>query len=259
MTLVDSHCHLDFPGLIEAEEDVLARAAAAGVGTMLTIGTRLSSFPNVLAIARRHDNVFCTVGVHPHEAGEEAPEDTGILLDWAADPKVVGFGESGLDFFYDHSPRDAQRANFRLHIAASRETGLPLVIHTRDADDETVAILAEESGKGAFPFLIHCFSGGPELAAAALALGGYVSVSGIVTFNKSTQLRDTLAKVPLDRLLIETDAPYLAPVPHRGKQNEPAYVARTAERLAEVKDVSPAALAEATTDNFFRLFSKAKR
>ncbi len=257
--LVDSHCHLDFPDFQEDLDGTMARARNAGVGMMLTIGTRISHFDQVKAVAERYDNVFCTVGVHPHEAEKETGVGGNRLIELSAHPKVVGFGETGLDYFYEHSPRPQQQASFRAHIAAARRTGLPVVVHTRDADADTADILAEEYRKGPFTGLIHCFSSGQELAEKALELGFYISVSGIITFRKSDALRAIVRDLPLDRLLVETDAPYLAPVPFRGKRNEPAYVANTAAKLAELKGVEPAALAAATTANFLRLFAKAGR
>ena len=251
--LIDSHCHLDFPELATDEEGVLARARAAGVAAMLTIGTRLDQF------AERHDNVWCSVGVHPHEAKDEGQSAPDRLIEAARHPKVVGIGETGLDFHYDHSPRDEQAESFRAHIAASRETGLPLIVHTRNADAETGDILEDEYGKGAFPGLIHCFSSGPEVARRSLALGLYISISGIVTFKAAEELRGIVRDIPLDRLLVETDAPYLAPVPRRGKTNEPAFVAHTAAKVAELKGIGIAELEAATTDNFFRLFTKTER
>jgi len=257
--LIDSHCHLDFSELATDESGVLARARTAGVGGMLTIGTRLDQFERVRAIAERHDNVWCSVGVHPHEAKEEGQRTPDRLIEAARHAKVVGIGETGLDFFYEHSPREEQAESFRAHIAASRQTGLPLIVHTRDADAETGDILEEEYAKGAFPGLIHCFSSGRSVAERALALGLYVSISGIVTFKAAEDLRTIVRDLPLDRLLVETDAPYLAPIPKRGKTNEPAYVAHTAAKVAELKGVSLAELEAATTDNFFRLFTKAER
>ncbi|MBM3644980.1 MAG: TatD family deoxyribonuclease [Alphaproteobacteria bacterium] len=257
--LIDSHCHLDFPELAADEAGILARARTAGVRGMLTIGTRLDRFAAVRGIAERHANVWCSVGVHPHEAAEEGQSVPDRLIAEAAHPRVVGIGETGLDYFYEHSPREAQRDSFRAHIAASRATGLPLIVHTRDADDETAQTLEEEHARGAFPGLIHCFSSGPEVAARALALGLSISISGIVTFKSAEQLRGIVRDVPLDRLLIETDAPYLAPVPRRGKTNEPAFVSHTAAKVAELKGVSVERLADATADNFFRLFSKTDR
>jgi TatD DNase family protein len=254
--LVDSHCHLDFPDFGPEVDEVVARAHAAGVGLMVTISTKVSEFDRVKAVAERFPHVYCTVGIHPHEAASEPETDTATLVALAQHPKVVGIGETGLDYFYEHSPREAQQRNFRAHIAASRETGLPLVVHTRDADEDTARILDEEMGKGAFPGLLHCFTSGPELAEKAIELGLYVSFSGIVTFRNAESLRETAATVPMERLLVETDAPYLAPVPKRGKRNEPSFVVHTAARLAEIKGVSAEALAEATTANFLRLFAR---
>ena len=257
--LIDSHCHLDFPELISDEAGVLARARTAGIGGMLTIGTRLDQFERVRAIAERHDNVWCSVGVHPHEAKEEGQRTPDRLIEATRHAKVVGIGETGLDFYYEHSPREEQAESFRAHIAASRETGLPLIVHTRNADGETGDMLEEEHRKGAFPGLIHCFSSGRAVAERALALGLYISISGIVTFKAAEDLRAVVRDVPLDRLLVETDAPYLAPVPKRGKTNEPAFVAHTAAKVAELKGIGLAELEAATTDNFFRLFTKAER
>ena len=257
--LIDSHCHLDFPELAGDEAGVLARARTAGVAGMLTIGTRLDQFERVRAIAERHDNVWCSVGVHPHEAKEEGQRTPDRLIEATHHPKVVGIGETGLDFYYEHSPRDEQVESFRAHIAASRQTGLPLIVHTRDADRETIDVLEEEEAKGAFPGLIHCFSSGAEVAQHALALGFYISISGIVTFKAAESLRGIVRGIPLDRLLVETDSPYLAPVPKRGKTNEPAYVAHTAAKVAELKGIGIAELQAATTSNFFRLFAKAER
>jgi TatD DNase family protein len=257
--LVDSHCHLDFPDFAGKVDDVLARARAAGVGVCVSIGTELARFPGVKAVAEAHDNVWCSVGVHPHESEKELLDDAAALIAEAAHAKVVAIGETGLDYYYEHSPRKPQRANFRSHIAAARQTGLPVIVHTRDADDDTIGILRDEMEKGAFTGLIHCFTGTQRLADAALELGLYISVSGIATFKNSTALRDVIKTVPLDRLLVETDAPYLAPVPNRGKTNEPSFVVHTANLLAELKGVSPDHLATATTNNFFRLFSKVRR
>ncbi|HEY1709607.1 MAG TPA: TatD family hydrolase [Rhizomicrobium sp.] len=257
--LVDSHCHLDFPEFAPELDAVVERARAAGVRTCVSIGTTLAKFPRVQAIAERFADVWCSVGVHPHEAKDELLNDPAPLLEAAEHPKVIGIGECGLDYYYEHSPREEQRANFRTHIAAARETQLPLIVHTRDADDETVAILRDEMGKGVFPGLIHCFTGSQQLANAAVEIGFCISVSGIATFKNSQGLRDILKTVPLDRLLVETDAPFLAPVPHRGKRNEPAFVANTAAMLAGLKGVSAEELAGATTENFFRLFAKAAR
>lgn len=256
--LVDSHCHLDYLQRDGDLDDALDRAREAGVTEMLTISTKLSSFEGVRAIAERHDDVWCSVGVHPHEAEAEGQAMPDQLIALAAHPKVVGIGETGLDYYYEHSPRAAQQESFRAHIAAARETGLPLIVHSREADEDTAAILREEMAAGAFSGLIHCFSTGQGLADAALDLGLSISIAGIVTFKKSEALRETAAKVPLERLLVETDAPYLAPVPKRGKRNEPAYVVHTAACLAELKGLGPEALAEATSANFHRLFAKTR-
>ncbi len=257
--LVDSHCHLDFKDFNGELDDVVARAGEAGVGMMVTIGTTLRGFEGVLKVAETYDNIVCTVGIHPHEAEAEPDVDTARLVELAQHPKVVGIGETGLDYFYEHSPRDAQKANFRAHIDASRETQLPLIIHTRDADEDMAEILTEEMGKGAFPALLHCFSSGNALAMTALDLGLYISLSGIVTFKSAADLQATAKDVPLERLLVETDAPYLAPVPKRGKRNEPAFVAHTAAKVAELQGIEIDVLTAATTDNFFRLFTKASR
>lgn len=257
--LVDSHCHLDFPDFVDTLDDVVTRARANGVGTLVTIGTKVSTFDRVLAIAERFDNVFCTVGIHPHEAETEEEISPDQLIALSDHPKVIGIGETGLDYYYEHSPREAQKKSFRAHIEASRITGLPLIVHTRDADDDTIAILQDEKSKGDFPGLIHCFSTSQELAQDSLDLGLSISISGIVTFKAAEELRQTVAGIPLDRLLVETDAPYLAPVPKRGKRNEPSFVVHTAERLAALKGVDRTELAKTTTDNFFRLFKKAER
>lgn len=257
--LVDSHCHLDFPDFANELDAVVGRAGEAGVGVMLTICTHLSKFPQVLAVAERFDNVFCTVGIHPHEAGNEVEPTAAQLIELARHPKVVGFGETGLDYYYEHSPRERQKAGFRAHLRAARESGLPVVVHTRDAEADTLEILGQEHAKGPFPGLIHCFSGSTELAQGAVDLGLYVSFSGIVTFKKADALRETAKTVPTERILVETDAPYLAPVPRRGKRNEPAFTAFTAQTVAGLKDMGADAFAKATTDNFFRLFAKAKR
>jgi TatD DNase family protein len=256
--LVDSHCHLDFPEFAPGLEAVLVRARNAGVRHFLTISTGLKRFPGVRAVAETAADIHCTVGVHPHEAAVEPLSGPGVLLAESEHAKVVGFGETGLDYYYNHSPREAQIANFRAHIAAARQTSLPLVVHTRDAEDDTIAILTEEHAAAAFSGVIHCFTGTARLADAALQLGFYISVSGIATFKKADALRATLKEVPLDRLLVETDAPYLAPQPTRGKRNEPAFIVHTAAMLAELKGVSPSEMADATTENFFRLFTKAK-
>jgi TatD DNase family protein len=254
--LIDSHCHLDFEALANDRAGVLARAAEAGVSGMVTISTLVDEFAGITAIAEAHDNVWCSVGTHPHNADKELHIQTADLVRLAAHPKCVAIGEAGLDYFYDNAPRAAQAEGFRRHIAAARDTGLPLVIHTRAADDDTIAILESETEKGAFPFVLHCFSAGAELARRGLALGGYVSFSGILTFRNAEEIREVAAFVPEDRILVETDAPYLAPVPHRGQSNEPAFVRHTAEKLAEVRGVPFETIAEQTTRNFARLFSK---
>lgn len=259
MMLVDSHCHLDFPDFQDELDDVVTRAGTAGVGVMLTICTHVSRFLQVRAVAERFPNVYCTVGIHPHEAGHEPPVVAADLIERARHPKVVGFGESGLDFYYQHSPRADQERSFRAHIQAARETGLPIVVHTRDADAESLAILREEHAKGPFRGLIHCFSAGRELAEGAVDLGLYISFSGIVTFKKADALRTIARDLPLERMLVETDAPYLAPVPKRGKRNEPAFTAFTAAEIAKLKGLTAEAFAQATTENFFRLFAKAER
>jgi TatD DNase family protein len=257
--LVDSHCHLEFADFGDEIDAVMARARAAGVSTCVSIGTRLATFPQTRAIAERFAEVWCSVGVHPHDAAVEPLDDAAPLIEAARHPKVVGIGETGLDYFYDNAPRTAQAHNFRLHITAARETGLPLIVHTRDAEDDTVAILREEMAAGPFTGVLHCFSGTQKLADAALDLGLYISASGIVTFKTAEALREVLRRVPPERLLVETDAPYLAPVPHRGKRNEPAFVADTARALAALRGVAFEELARATSDNFFRLFTKAAR
>lgn len=257
--LVDHHCHLDFPKLSDDLAGVLARARAAGVGVMVTISTRIKRLPELLAIAEANANVYCSVGTHPHNAHEELDITVDDIVRLSEHPKVVAIGEAGLDYYYQHSTPEAQAEGFRRHIAAARRTGLPLEIHARDADADTAAILEEEHAKGPFPAILHCYTGGPDLAARALKLGLYVSFTGVVTFKKSEALREIAASVPLERMLVETDAPYLAPEPYRGKPNEPAYVVHTAKTLAAVKGVTPDELAAATTDNFFRLFGKVPR
>ena len=254
--LVDSHCHLDFPDFADEIERVVARAEAAGVGTMLTIGTRLDRFDGVLSMAERFPSVYCTVGVHPNEADSAPDVHVEQLLELSKHPKVVGFGETGLDFYYERSDRDRQMRSFRVHIEAARRAGLPVVVHTRDADQDMAAILTEEMEKGAFQALIHCFSSGSYLADLAIKFGFYISVSGIITFKNADPLRAVVSGVPLDRLLVETDSPYLAPIPFRGKRNEPAHVVHTARKVAELKQVDDARFAQATTENFLRLFSK---
>nr|WP_321459074.1 TatD family hydrolase [uncultured Cohaesibacter sp.] len=257
--LVDSHCHLDFPDFQEELDDVVRRANLAGVSHMVTICTRIRKFDEIKAIAERYDNIFCSVGTHPHNADEELDYSAEDIAKLAEHPKCVAIGEVGLDYFYDNAPREAQAEGFRRHIKAARMTGLPLCIHTRDAEDDTIAILKEGMEEGAFPALLHCYSSNRELAMRGLEMGLYVSLSGILTFKRSQEIRDTIKDVPLDRLLVETDAPYLAPMPYRGKRNEPSYVVNTAQVLAEVKGVSLEEISQITTDNFFRLFSKATK
>ena len=256
--LIDSHCHLDFPDFGEELPDVVARAEAAGIARMVTICTRVRKFPQVLAVAEQFENVFCSVGTHPHNADEELDVTVEELVSLTTHPKVVAVGEAGLDYFYDNAPREAQAIGLHNHIAAARQTGLPLVIHSRDADDDMISILQEETGKGAFPFVLHCFSSGKKLAETGIELGGYVSFSGILTFKRSEELREIAAALPLERLLVETDAPYLAPMPFRGKRNEPAYVAHTAQVLGDVMGVGEDEIRKITTANFFRCFSKVK-
>jgi TatD DNase family protein len=257
--LVDSHCHLEFPDLAADLDGVVERARAAGLGRMVTISTRVKRFDEVRAIAERYDDIFCSVGTHCHHAAEEADVTTDDLVRLAGHPKVVAIGEAGLDYHYDFAPREVQAESFRRHIAAARITGLPLVIHTREAEDDTAAILEEEMGQGPFPALLHCFTSSADLARRAVALGLYVSFSGVLTFKKSDQLREVAAQLPADRILIETDAPYLAPGKWRGKRNEPAFIVETARVLAEARGISPDEAAAQTTENFFRLFKKVPR
>jgi TatD DNase family protein len=244
--LVDSHCHLDFPDFATELDAVVARAQAKDIGRIVTI-------------AERFPDVYCSVGTHPHHAQEEPEIVTEELLARSRHPKVVAIGEAGLDYYYDHSPREAQEKSFRAHIAAARETGLPLVIHSRASDADMAKILTEEAGKGAFPAVLHCFTGGRDLAMTAIELGLHISFTGILTFKNSQSLRDIAKGLPADRVMVETDAPYLAPGPYRGKRNEPAYVVETAKVLAQVRGVSEAEIARQTTDTFFRLFNKVPR
>ncbi len=255
--LVDTHCHLDFPDFEDDLDGVVSRAVEAGVAKMVTICTHVTRFERVLAIAERFENVYCTVGIHPHEAGNEPEVSAERLVELARHPKVVGFGETGLDYFYEHAPREDQRRNFHVHIEAARISGLPIVVHTRDADTETAEILRREMEKGAFCGLLHCFSSSGELALAALDLGFYISLSGIVTFKKADALRQTVQSVPTDRILVETDAPFLAPIPKRGKRNEPAFTAHTAACVARIKHLELNEFSKTTTENFHRLFKKA--
>ena len=257
--IVDSHCHLDFPDFSDELDAVVARATAAGVGRLVTISTRVRRHGDLIAIAERFPSVTCSVGTHPHHAHEELDVTATDLLERTRHPRVVAIGEAGLDYHYDFSPRDAQQQGFRTHIAAARESGLPLVIHSREADDDMRRILEAEMGKGTFSAVLHCFTGTRALALAGIELGLYVSFTGILTFKKSDDLRAIAAELPADRILVETDAPYLAPGKYRGKRCEPAYVTETAKVLAEVRGVSEAEIARQTTENFFRLFSKVPR
>ncbi|MBZ5758092.1 MULTISPECIES: TatD family hydrolase [Rhizobium] len=257
--LVDTHCHLDFADFADERDAIVARAHASGVGQMVTISTRVAKLDSLLAITDAYPSVFCSVGTHPNNADEELDIEVEDLVRLSRHPKVVAIGEAGLDYFYDTVKPEDQRTGFLRHIAAARETGLPLVIHSRSADDDMAEILTEETGKGAFPFILHCFSAGADLAATGVALGGYISFSGILTFPKSEELRAVARTVPHDRLLVETDAPYLAPKRWRGKRNEPSYVVNTAEVLAETIGVSSAEVAALTTENAFRIFSKMPR
>ena len=257
--LVDSHCHLDFPEFAPELDAVVARARAAGIGRMVTISTRVKQLPQVFAIAERFPDVFCSVGTHPHNAHEELDIDAKALVALTRHPKIVALGEAGLDYHYDKSPRDAQAQGFRQHIAAARETGLPLVIHAREADADMARILTEETKRGPFPAVLHCFTAGRDLAMTAMELGLYIGFTGIITFKNGEALRDIAKDLPADRILVETDAPYLAPLPYRGKRNEPSYVVETAKMLAATRGVSAEDIAQQTTENFFRLFSKVPR
>jgi TatD DNase family protein len=257
--LVDSHCHLDFPDFSGELDAVVGRACAAGIARIVTISTRIKRLAEVLAIAERFPEVYCSVGTHPHHAHEELDISVDELIARTRHPKVVAIGEAGLDYHYDHSPRAAQEQGLRNHIAAARATGLALVIHSRDADADMARTLEEETAKGAFPAVLHCFTGGRELAERAIALGLFISFTGILTFKKSDDLRAIAQSLPADRILVETDAPYLAPGRHRGKRNEPAFVVETAKVLAQTRSVSPEEIARQTTENFFRLFHKVPR
>ena len=255
--LIDSHCHLDFDALSDIE-GVLERMEAAKVSHCVTISTRIEQFDKILKIADKFDNIFCSIGTHPHNAHEELHFETADIIKLSAHKKCIAIGEVGLDYHYDNSPREAQKTGFLRHIAASRETGLPLIIHSRSADEDMIEILETEMGKGAFPFILHCFSSSKKLAYAGLALGGYLSFSGILTFKNAKEIQEVAKSAPEERILVETDAPYLAPVPHRGQNNEPAYVAHTAQKLAELRDVSFEKITQITTKNFTNLFSKAR-
>ena len=257
--LVDSHCQLTHPKFADDIDAAVARAREAGVGTCLTICTTLGEYDAVVGVARRFPDIYATVGVHPHDAETEPDYSIDDILSRAADPRTIGIGETGLDYFYDYSPRDLQKQSFAKHIDAARQTQLPLIVHTRDAEADTAEMLQEGINEGAYPGVIHCFSASWDFAKKALDMGFYISISGIITFKAADDLRAAVAKVPLDRLLIETDAPFLAPVPLRGKRNEPAFVGHTAAELARLKGISTAELVAATTDNFFRVFTKAQR
>lgn len=256
--LIDSHCHLNYKGLVEEQADVLARAREAGVGIILNISTRENEWDEVLATAERNADVWASVGIHPHEADAHPEVDTAKLVARAAHPRIVGIGETGLDYYYDHSDREKQKASFRAHVAAARETGLPLIVHTRDAEADTIEILTDEMEKGAFKGVIHCFTASGDFADKAMALGLYISISGIVTFRNAKDLQETAARLPADKLLIETDSPFLAPVPHRGRACEPAYVADTARFLAGLRGETVEGLAANTSRNFLSLFDKVK-
>lgn len=255
--LIDSHCHLEYKGLVEDQQGVLARARAAGIGGFLSISTRQREWGQVIGTAEREADVWASVGIHPHEADGHSDMGEGALLEAAAHPKVIAIGETGLDYYYDHSDRDTQKALFRRHIFVARETGLPLIVHTREAEDDTYAIMAEEMEKGAYPALIHCFTASADFGRKVLDLGLTISLSGIVTFKNAKDLQAIAAQLPEDRILVETDAPFLAPVPHRGQVCEPAFTADTARFVAGLRGTTPEALAEATTRNFFNLFRKA--
>ena len=255
--LIDSHCHLEYKGLVEDQQGVLARAREAGVGGFLSISTRQCEWDKVIGTAEREADVWASVGIHPHEADGHADMGEGALLDAAAHPRVIAIGETGLDYYYDHSQRETQRALFRRHIAVARATGLPLIVHTRDAEDDTASILADEMERGSYPALIHCFTASADFAREVLDLGLTISLSGIVTFKNAKDLQAIATELPEDRILVETDAPFLAPVPHRGRVCEPAFTADTARFVAGLRGVSPESLAETTTRNFARLFAKA--
>lgn len=257
--LVDHHCHLDFPQFADDLDGLVARAAAAGVMQMVTISTLVAKYDVYREIAERYDNIYFSVGTHPHNADKELDVSVADIVRLSAHPKCVAVGEAGLDYHYKNSPIPDQETGFRRHIAAARETGLPLEIHTREADEHTLKVLSEEHAKGAFPAVLHCFTGGRELAMRAIDMGLYVSFSGVVTFKTAQNLRDIAAEIPLDRILVETDAPFLAPMPYRGKTNEPAFVAHTAAAVAGARGITNEELAKATTDNFFKLYTKASR
>jgi len=256
--LVDSHCHLDFDSFDGDRSETIQRAFDSDINILVTICTRFSKFSQILSIANLDPRIFCSVGIHPHQVEEENPITVGKLLTASTHPKVIGIGETGLDYYYDQSPRDDQRTSFKKHIEAARETQLPLIVHTRDADEDMAGILREEMRIGSFPCVLHCFSSGQELADTAIELGCYLSLSGILTFKNAEELRNIVKNVPINRLLVETDSPYLAPIPNRGRRNEPAFVRYTARKAAEIKGVDQETFEKITTDNFFHLFSKAK-
>lgn len=255
--LIDSHCHLEYEGLVEDQQGVLKRARAAGIGGFLNISTRQREWDNVIATAAREEDVWASVGIHPHEADQHVDLGEAALIEASAHPKVIAIGETGLDYYYEHSQRETQQSLFRTHIAVSRETGLPLIVHTRDAEDDTARIISEEMGRGAFPALIHCFTASADFAEQMLNLGLTISLSGIVTFKNAKDLQEVAKNLPQDRLLVETDSPFLAPVPHRGKSCEPAFTADTARFVAGLRDIAPEQLAKDTTRNFYSLFTKA--
>ena len=256
--LIDSHCHLNYKGLVEHQAAVIERARARGVTGMLCISTREREWDEVIAIAEREPDIWASVGIHPHEADEHPDVDAGKLIEAARHPRVIGIGETGLDYYYDHSDREQQKKSFRAHIAAARETGLPMIVHTRDAEEDTAAIIEEEMGKGAYPALIHCFTASAGFAQKMIDLGLYISIAGIVTFKNARDLQETVASLPGDRMLIETDAPFLAPVPNRGKTGEPSFVVDTANFIAALRDEDSGELMHRTAGNFFKLFGKAK-
>lgn len=256
--LIDSHCHLNYKGLIEEQSAILDRARQSGVTAMLNISTRESEWRDIVATAEREKDVWASIGIHPHEADSHPDVDLAKLVEEASHPRVIAIGETGLDYYYDHSDRDRQRQSFRTHIHAARETSLPVIVHTRDAEEDTAEIMAEEMEQGAYSGVIHCFTASEDFAQKALALGLYISISGIVTFKNAKDLQETAAKLPSDRLLVETDAPFLAPVPHRGKTGEPAFVADTARYLANLRGEEYDELCETTGRNFYRLFNKAR-
>lgn len=257
--LVDSHCHLDFDTFDNDRAETIQRAKDAGIGTVVTICTRLSRFQDILALAQTDDEIWCSVGIHPHQVDDEPDASVEDLITRSTDPKVIGIGETGLDFYYETSSRESQIRSFRTHIAASRETQLPLIVHTRDADQDMANILEEEMGKGPFPGVLHCFSSTAELARRALNIGFYISLSGIITFKNADSLRDIVRSVPIERILVETDAPFLAPTPKRGKRNEPSFITHTAKKVAELKNLGFDELSMSSTKNFFQLFNKATR